>query len=122
MPGLYADSDLFLNASMLDNQPVSILEAFACGLPVVTTPTGDIAWMVRHGETGVIVPQADPDAFAAAIKSLFENPGHAARLARQACAELERYTWPAIRDQWRDVYAARSRPAAIPEAIGTSSE
>ena len=47
MPKLYADSDIFLNASDLDNQPVSILEAFASGMPVISTPTGDIPSMVR---------------------------------------------------------------------------
>ena len=52
MPKLYADSDIYLNASEVDNQPVSILEAFASGLPVISTPTGDIPSMVRHGETG----------------------------------------------------------------------
>ena len=54
------DADIFLNASVVDNQPVSILEAFAAGLPVVSTPTGDIAAMVRHGETGLLVPPLDP--------------------------------------------------------------
>ncbi len=67
MPKLYADSDIFLNASVVDNQPVSILEAFASGLPVISTPTGDIPSMVRHGETGVIVPPEAPVAMARAI-------------------------------------------------------
>ena len=104
MPGLYRRGDIFLNASVVDNQPVSILEAFASGLPVITTPTGDIAWMVRDGETGVIVAAPDALQFADAIESLFEDPERGPHLAREAAAQLERYTWPAIRSEWQDVY------------------
>ena len=56
MPLLYDSCDVFVNASVVDNQPLSVLEAFASGLPVVTTPTGDLAAMVRPGETGLVVP------------------------------------------------------------------
>jgi glycosyltransferase involved in cell wall biosynthesis len=52
MPEMLDQADIFVNASVVDNQPVSLLEAFASGLPVVSTPTGDIAAMVRHEETG----------------------------------------------------------------------
>ena len=80
---LYAEADIFLNASVVDNQPVSILEAFAAGLPVVSTPTGDIAAMVRHGQTGLLVPPNDPAALAAAVLRLIERPREALDMARQ---------------------------------------
>ena len=56
VPAFFDAADIFLNASVLDNQPVSILEAFAAGTPVITTGAGDIPTMVSHGETGWIVP------------------------------------------------------------------
>jgi len=43
MPGLYDEADVFVNSSVVDNQPLSVLEAFAAGLPVVSTATGAIA-------------------------------------------------------------------------------
>jgi len=116
MPALLADSDIFLNASVVDNQPVSILEAFAAGLPVVSTPTGDIPAMVRHEETGVIVPPLDAGAMADAVLALLRNPERATRLARAARTEIERYTWPAVAEQWASVYApvhAAEQPAAL---------
>jgi glycosyltransferase involved in cell wall biosynthesis len=64
MAALYDGADIFLNASTIDNQPVSILESFSSGLPVVSTPTGDIKNMVVTGETGVLVPAGDPTALA----------------------------------------------------------
>lgn len=106
--GLYNDCDVFLNASVIDNQPVSILEAFAAGLPVITTPTGDIAAMVRDGETGLIVPQENAEAMAETVISLLENPERAARIAQQARVEAERYTWPQVCGAWMAVYAGQS--------------
>jgi glycosyltransferase involved in cell wall biosynthesis len=60
LPALLDQADVFVNSSIVDNQPVSVLEAFAAGLPVVSTPTGDIANMIRDGETGLLVPAGDP--------------------------------------------------------------
>ena len=104
MPKLYADSDIFLNASEVDNQPISILEACASGMPVISTPSGDIPSMVRHGETGLIVPPEAPVAMARAIEETLDRPERAFQMADQAHDELRRYTWPAVRDAWAAVY------------------
>lgn len=106
LPALYADADIFVNSSVVDNQPVSILEAFSAGLPVISTGIGDIPSMLRNGEAGVLVPADDPRATADAIARLIEAPDLAARIARRAREEVERYTWPSVRELWRDVYAA----------------
>jgi L-malate glycosyltransferase len=115
MPKLYADSDIFLNASELDNQPVSILEAFASGLPVISTPAGDIPSMVRHGETGLIVPPEAPVAMARAISETLDRPERALQMAEQAHDELHRYTWPSVRDAWASVY--RGGPAPLLRSV-----
>jgi glycosyltransferase involved in cell wall biosynthesis len=120
MPALLRAADIFVNASVVDNQPVSILEAFAAGLPVVTTPTGDIAAMVRHDETGVIVPPLDAGATAAGVLGLLRDPERATRLARQARGESARYTWAAVREQWESVYAPSA--AALAETAGVPAE
>lgn len=110
MPSLYDQADVFVNSSVVDNQPVSVLEAFAAGLPVVSTGTGDIAAMVRPGETGVIVPPDDPPALAEAVAGLLEDPARAERLARQARQESIGYSWAAVREDWMDVYAGEATP------------
>jgi glycosyltransferase involved in cell wall biosynthesis len=104
MPKLYADCDIFLNASDLDNQPVSILEAFASGTPVISTPAGDIPSMVRHGETGLLVPPDAPLAMAQAIAETLDRPERARHMAEQAHEELQRYTWASVREAWNSVY------------------
>lgn len=108
VPDLYQQADIFVNSSVVDNQPLSVLEAFAAGLPVVSTGTGDIAGMVRDGDTGLIVPQGDPDSMAGAIGSLLEDPERALLIARCARQEVERYTWNRVREAWSAVYAGRA--------------
>ncbi|HSN18142.1 MAG TPA: glycosyltransferase family 4 protein [Gammaproteobacteria bacterium] len=104
VPSLYAEADIFLNAAVIDNQPVSVLEAFAAGLPVVSTGTGDITAMVRHGEAGVLVPARDPQAMAQAVLKLLAEPEQARALARRARDEVELYTWKQISAEWAEVY------------------
>ena len=104
MSQLLADADIFVNASVVDNQPVSILEAFACGLPVVSTPTGDIATMVKHEETGLIVPPLDAASLADAVLRLVRDPGLGVKLAAAAHGQCAQFTWPAVRAQWASAY------------------
>jgi glycosyltransferase involved in cell wall biosynthesis len=106
MPRLCDESDIFLNSSVLDNQPVSLLEAFAAGLPVVSTSTGDIGRMLRHGETGLLVPPDDPRAMAAAATEILDHPHRALQMAQRARREAEKHSWSAVREAWAEVYSA----------------
>jgi glycosyltransferase involved in cell wall biosynthesis len=107
LPRLCDAADIFVNSSVVDNQPVSVLEAFAAGLPVVSTPTGDLANLVRDGETGLVVPALDPAAMAKAVMALLERPDLAREVARAGRQEVERFTWPSVREAWAAVYEAR---------------
>lgn len=104
--GRYYDwADVYLNAPNIDNMPGSILEAFACGLPVVTTNAGGIPFIVRDGENGLLVEAGDHEALGRAALRVLEDPESAALradAARQEC--LERYTWPAVRREWEALY------------------
>jgi L-malate glycosyltransferase len=104
LPDVCDAADIFVNCSILDNQPVSVLEAFAAGLPVVSTPAGDLRNLVRDWETGLLVPVLDPESTAKAIVTLLERPDAARELARQSRAEVERFTWPRVRHAWAEAY------------------
>jgi glycosyltransferase involved in cell wall biosynthesis len=106
IPSLYDRTDIFLNASVIDNQPISILEAFAAGLAVVTTPTGDIPWMLDQEQFGVLVPHEAPEAMAKAVVSLLGTPDRANRMIERARDAVEAYTWERVRPKWLDVYGA----------------
>jgi len=118
MAGYYRSADLYLHAAKVETFPLTILEALACGTPVIATAVGGIPEIVRSlaargGEagsgtgdpTGVLVPPADGAAMAEGIDRLLDDEGlrrklgeNAARdartrfdLARQAQAYLEWY-------------------------------
>lgn len=102
--GYYANSDVFLNASRIDNQPLSILEAFACGLPVVTTNAGGIPDIVTDGETGFVVAVDDHQALAQHAMKLLANDNIAATMAQKARQECHKYTWEVVCDRWLCLY------------------
>lgn len=101
---LYDEHDIFVNSSLVDNQPLSILEAFAAGTPVVSTAAGGIPVMIRDGETGLLLKQREPEAMAAAVESLLEDPVLALRIARSALQEATDHAWPRVRDRWAAAY------------------
>jgi len=100
----YADSDVFLNASRIDNQPLSILEAFACGLPVVTTNAGGIPDIVTDGETGFVVDVDDHHALAQCAIKLLSDRNIGATITAQARQECRKYTWEVVGDRWLCLY------------------
>ena len=105
MGEFYDAADVYLNSPSIDNMPLSIIEAYAAGVPVVTTDAGGIPYIVRHEVTGLMVPSGDAAALAAAALRMLREPGLAERLAARARAEaLERYVWPAVRDEWESLY------------------
>jgi glycosyltransferase involved in cell wall biosynthesis len=108
IPALYDAADIFVNSSVVDNQPVSVLEALAAGLPVVTTGTGDIAAIVHDGDTGLLVPARDPAAMAKAVTSLLADPDRARLMARRAKQAMEQHTWAEVRKQWTAAYTGQT--------------
>ncbi|NWF71534.1 MAG: glycosyltransferase family 4 protein [Nitrospirae bacterium] len=104
MPSVHDSADIFLNSSLIDNQPLSILEAVASGLPIVSTGVGDIANMIEDGVSGLIVPEREPAAMAAAAGLLLEQPDRARSMASRAYRRLDRYSWSSVRSQWSALY------------------
>src|SRR6266496_3287919 len=101
---LYDSADIFLNGSEIDNQPLSILEAFACGLPVVTTDAGGIPDMVTHERTALVVSRGAHEQLAASALRLIDDPALAQRMIQQGREECRKYEWETARDQWLDAY------------------
>ena len=104
MNALYDEADIYLNSSNIDNMPGSIIESFACGLPVVSTNAGGIRYIVTHGRTGLLVPKNDFEAMASWAIRLLETPELAESIARNAYEECPAYTWPAVRETWVAAY------------------
>lgn len=93
----FADADLFLLPSLFEGTPLTLVEAMAAGLPVVTTATCGMCDVVRDGENGLLVPMRSPSAIAEAVERLAAEESLRTRLGTQARAEAaERYTWERV--------------------------
>jgi phosphatidylinositol alpha-1,6-mannosyltransferase len=96
LPGLYNCAEVYLGLSRLMSQRVegfgiSLLEAGACGVPVVAARTGGIPEAVRDGESGILVDSDNPDQVAAALRTLLGDRSLAARLGAGGRSAVERY-------------------------------
>ena len=97
--------DIYLNTNRVDNMPVSVLEAAAFGLPVVATAVGGVPFLLRDGETGLLVPDGDVAAMCAAVRRLLEEPELAERLSANGRRLAESCAWEPVRAQWHTLFA-----------------
>jgi glycosyltransferase involved in cell wall biosynthesis len=107
----FDNADIFINTNSVDNAPVSILEAWAMGLPVISTAIGGIADLVKDGETGLLIPDDDDSAMARAVQTLVENPTLAEKLSRQGREQAESFSWECIQPQWEALFREVLNPA-----------
>jgi glycosyltransferase involved in cell wall biosynthesis len=111
MADLYRDADVALNPSRVDNMPNSVLEALACGVPVVSTRVGGVPFLVKDGITALLVAPGDDAAMGDALLRVLRDGALAARLTDAGLEEAQQYTWTSVRERWGDVYfGARARP------------
>ena len=101
---VYAKADIFINASREDNMPVSILEAFASGLPVATTAAGGIPRMLDHEVTGLLCEVGDCEGLANNVVRLLQNQTLAQTLAHNAHEVVQQCSWTPVMKRWLAVY------------------
>lgn len=104
MPKIYDCADVFLNASLVDNMPLSFIEAFACGLPIVSSNAGGIPQLVESGETGILVAENDCQALARESVKLLTDKRLSEKIISQAFAESRKYSSDVIIERWRNFY------------------
>lgn len=104
MVRLYQSADVVLNPSRADNTPNSILEALACGVPVVSTDVGGIPFLVTHRHSAWLAPPESPQALAEGVCETLENPALRAALVKNGLAIARSCAWPVVREQWLDAY------------------
>jgi glycosyltransferase involved in cell wall biosynthesis len=98
--------DIFLNTTTIDNMPVSLVEAMACGACIVSTRAGGVPHLVRNGAEALLIEPRDPEAMAAAIDRVLSLPALAASLSRSARFKAEQFDWPLILPQWHELLTA----------------
>jgi glycosyltransferase involved in cell wall biosynthesis len=93
-------ADVFLNTTNIDNTPVSLLEAMASGLCVVSTNVGGVPYVVDHETNGLLVPPKDPEAMANAVRRVLADPVLSERMSSSGRQKAETIDWSAIVVEW----------------------
>src|SRR5690606_36084141 len=100
---LSAKYDIFINTSNIDNTPVSVIEAMALDLPVVSSNVGGIPFLIAHDKSGLLVPPDDPEKMAIAVTNLIDNHNYAGEIAMEARRVSTSYNWDVIKSLWNKV-------------------
>ena len=98
MPELYREADLALNPSLADNMPISILEALASGVPVVSTDVGGVPFLVEDGKTALLVPPRNPERMAEAVLRVLRDESLRNYMVQSGLEHARRFAWKSVRD------------------------
>lgn len=95
--------DIFINTTNVDNAPVSVIEAMACGLCVVSTNVGGIPYLIENGKDGLLVQKNNEIEMAEAISQLLEDNNLAQKISFNARKKAEEYDWKEIIKMWESL-------------------
>jgi glycosyltransferase involved in cell wall biosynthesis len=117
VPALLRSADVVACVPWYEPFGIVPLEAMACGIPVVGSAVGGLLDSVAHRSMGLLVPPRDPDAVAAAIGHLLDNPSLRVHMGAEAAARVrQEFTWDLVARSTLDVYerlrARRNLPSS----------
>ena len=114
IPDLYDSADIYLTSPNIDCMPVSLLECFASGLPIVATKAGGIPYIVKDRESALLVDLNDHEAMAARAMELLEDEKLVERLTDRGLEEVKRYRREPIKHQWAELYRELATHRGVP--------
>lgn len=100
---LSADYTIFINTTNFDNTPVSVMEAMALGLPVVSTNVGGIPYLLEDGVDALLVEANSVSQMVAAVERLCTDSHLATSITRGARTKVEAFDWTNVREAWKNV-------------------
>jgi len=102
---LYQQADVMVNPSLVDNMPNSVLEALACGVPVISTNVGGVPYLVEDGKTALLVGPRDATGMAEALVRLHGDAALQHSLSARGLELVRQFAWPEVKAQWLAVYS-----------------
>ncbi len=103
---LFQQADIFVLPSLAEGFGHVYLEALACGVPIICTDNTGGADIIRHGESGWILPAGDPVALADCLSWALAHRRHLREMREAARAVAEQYSWSRFREGIREVLLA----------------
>ena len=104
VPEYLSKSDIFLNTTNVDNNPVSVIEAMASGLCIVSTNVGGIPYLLSHNLNSFLVNKNDIDGMTERVISIIENPKIAKKLSQNAYNSSKKFSWQQIYPLWEKLF------------------
>jgi glycosyltransferase involved in cell wall biosynthesis len=95
------DFDIFINTTNVDNTPISVIEAMALGLPIVSTNVGGLPYLISNNIDGVLVDKEQPILMANEIHKIIEK--NKSSFAKKARMRAEGYDWNIVKHQWLEI-------------------
>lgn len=92
--------DFFINTTNVDNTPISVIEAMALGLCVISTDPGGIPFLLNDGIDSFLVKPGDSSAMADKINYLVNNPQISMSMTQKARQKAQRFDWEQVRPKW----------------------
>lgn len=100
---LSKDYDIFISTTNFDNTPVSVIEAMALGLPVVSTNVGGIPYLIDDKIDGLLVNPNDTDKMVGAIELIINDAEQGKGIAINARKKVEGFDWEVVKEQWKEL-------------------
>ncbi len=97
---LSTEYDIFINTTNFDNMPVSVMEAMALGLPVISTNVGGMPYLIDNDENGILLPPNNAKVFVEAIEALCNNSLKTAGISYKSRLKIEQFNWREIMAKW----------------------
>ena len=100
---LSAAYNVFINTTHFDNTPISVIEAMALGIPVVSTNVGGIPYLLKHDYNALLVSDNNIEAMTLQINRIFIEPNLANKLTENAKESIKSFDWDMVKKQWKDL-------------------
>lgn len=94
---------VFINTTHFDNTPVSVMEAMALGLPVVSTNVGGIPYLLENGKNALLVADNDVARMVNCIKNLTIDVALKDEMVYNALALVQQFDWNAVKSNWHEI-------------------
>jgi glycosyltransferase involved in cell wall biosynthesis len=95
--------DIFISTTDFDNTPISVIEAMALGLPVISTDVGGMPFLIENNVDGLLTPAKDVIQFAKRVVSLIEDPSLVQKVSKNGRTKAESFDWNQVKTLWKDV-------------------
>lgn len=104
VPKWLDQADIFINTTNVDNTPISVIEAMACGLCVVSTDVGGLPYLIGDGIDGLLVPSNEPALFSDAVERILSDHDLANTISINAFVKAKSHDWLEILSYWEDLF------------------